>query len=228
MQPTILFQISGDEILNQAALDTSTNGHVVGLAGDLDTDHPLDVILAIPPEHYYEYDTEEGGYVSRFYDGERSGGVIGANAMMGHDVFFDVENTRIGWSESECDYTGLVKQYTGGDWIPAPPDPMDDPSRIEPANEKGDGPNDMNDEPSGKYKSPIDAKVCDGLFCQIGVLVGIVATMSLVAFRVLRRGPSGPSYEIADSELELRNVSAISDIEDHDEFVKHRRRPEFA
>lgn len=230
-QPTILFQISGDEALNQAALDASTKGHVVGLAGDLDKDHPLDVILAVPPEHYYEYDDEEGGYVSRFYDSEGSGGVIGANAMMGHDVYFDVENDRIGWSESDCDYTELVKQYTDGDWVPATPEPIDDPSRVEPSNgdddNKGDGPNDTHDEPSGNYKSPVDTKVCNGLSCQISVLVGVVAIISLVAFRVMRRVPSGPSYEIADSELELRNVSAVSDIEDHDEFVNHRRRAEF-
>jgi hypothetical protein len=214
-QPTILFQISGDETLNQAALDASTKGHVVGLAGDLDKEHPLD---------------EEGGYVSRFYDSEGSGGVIGANSMMGHDVFFDVENNRIGWSESDCDYTELVKRYTDGNWVPATPEPIEDPSRIEPSNEneKGDGPNDTNDEPSGTYKSPVDTKVCNGLSCQIGVLVGVVAIISLVAYRVVRRTPSGPSYEIADTELELRNVAEVSDIEDHDEFVNHRRRAEFS
>jgi hypothetical protein len=222
-QPTILFQLSGDETLNQAVLDATPTGHVVGLAGDLDKDHPLDVILAVPPEHYYEYDDEEGGYVSRFYDSEGSGGVIGANSMMGHDVFFDVENNRIGWSESGCDYTTLVKQYTDTNWVP--PVPFDDPSRVEPSNnenEQGDGPNDKNDEPSGTYKSPVDTKVCNGLSCQIGVLVGVVALISLVAYRVVRRVPSGPSYAVANSELELRNVSAVSEIEDHDEFVNQR------
>ena len=220
-QPTILLQISGDEVINQAALDASTNGHIVGLAGDLDKDHPLDVILAIPPEHYYEYDDEEGGYVSRFYDNGGMG-VIGANSMMGHDVYFDVENDRIGWSESDCDYTELVKQYTDGDWVPATPEPIDDPSRVEVSNNDN-----RKDEPSGNYKSPVDTKVCNGLACQISVLVGVMAVISLVTFRVMRRVPSGPSYEIADTELELRNVSAISDIEDHDEFVNHRHRAEF-
>jgi hypothetical protein len=230
-QPTILFQLSGDETLNQAAVDASKNGQVVGLAGDLDKDHPLDVILAVPPEHYYEYDDEEGGYVSRFYDSEGSGGVIGANSMMGHDVYFDVENERIGWSESDCDYTELVKQYTDKDWVPAIPEPIDDPSRVEPSNgdhEKGDGPNDTHDEPSGVYEAPVDTKVCTGLSCQISVLVGVVAIISLVAFRVIRRVPSGPNYEMADTrnELELRNVAEVSDIEDHDEFVNHHGRAE--
>ena len=210
-------------------MDASTTGYVVGLAGEIDKDHPLDVILAVPPEHYYEYDEEVGGYVSRFYDSEGSGGVIGANSMMGHDVYFDVENNRIGWSESDCDYTTLVKQYTDGDWVPATPEPVEDESRVAPSNdEKGDGPNDANDEPSGKYKSPVNSKVCNGLSCQISVLIGVVAIISLVAYRVVRHTPRGPSYEIADTELELRNVSAISDIEDHDEFVNHRRSNELA
>jgi hypothetical protein len=30
--------------------------------------------------------------------------------MMGHDVFFDIDNNRIGWAESSCDYTALVQQ----------------------------------------------------------------------------------------------------------------------
>jgi hypothetical protein len=229
-QPTILFQLSGDETLNQHVLDSSKNSgkSVVGLAGDLDPDHPLDVILAVPPEHYYEYDSEEGGYVSRFYDSEGSGGVLGANSMMGHDVYFDIENDRIGWAESSCDYTALVKQYSDGEWdVPN----QDDESRIEPTSGEGNndgtndefgvGPADKNDEPSGTYNTPTDAKICTGLGCQISVLVGVVAIISLVTFRIMR--PTGPSYEIADSELELRNVPE-SEIEDHDEFVNHRLR----
>jgi Xylanase inhibitor N-terminal len=107
-QPTILFQLSGDEILNQAVLDRSATGSVVGLAGDLDPDHPFDIILAIPPEHYYEYDPIIDGYVARFYIDEDSGGVLGANAMMGHDVYFDIGGLRIGWAESTCNYTMLT------------------------------------------------------------------------------------------------------------------------
>merc|ERR1712137_579247 len=30
---------------------------------------------------------------------------------MGHDIVFDIENKRIGWSESTCDYTELVDEY---------------------------------------------------------------------------------------------------------------------
>ena len=102
--PTILFQIEGDEELNSAMNSTT----VVGLAGSLDPDHPLDVILAFPPSHYMEYRKRTGMYVSRFYVTEHSGSVLGGNAMMGHDVVFDMENNRIGWAESHCDYTRLI------------------------------------------------------------------------------------------------------------------------
>jgi hypothetical protein len=212
-EPTILFQISGDETLNQGVLGRSATGSVVGLAGDLDRDHPFDFILAVPPEHYYEYDPDEGGYISRFYDNEGGGGVLGANTMMGHDVYFDVDNSRIGWAESSCDYTALVKQYTSGDWEPSYHD-SEDSSRIEPSSENddsiGDGPADKNDEPSGSYDNPNASTTCSGLGCQIGVLAGVTAIVAMVAVRAVRRTPSGPSYDLAQSELELQTVSATT------------------
>jgi hypothetical protein len=105
--PTILIQLESDEI---------TNGHVdepfktPGLAGAIDPKHPNDVMLAIPPSHYMEYNPEKKKYTSRFYPTEHSGSVLGANAMMGHDVFFDMNNTRLGWAESDCDYTKTVTE----------------------------------------------------------------------------------------------------------------------
>jgi hypothetical protein len=221
-QPTILVQISGDETLNQGTLDRSATNSVVGLAGDLDSEHPLDFILALPPEHYYEYDPHRGGYIARFYDlGYDS--VLGANAIMGHDVYFDIDNSRIGWAESSCDYTALVKQYTSGDWEPSNHDSEEDSSRIEPSSETddsiGDGPADKYDEPSGSYDDPNTSTTCSGLGCQISVLVGVVAIIAMVADRVVRRAPSGPSYDLAQSELELQT---LSDLDDPDEFVNRR------
>lgn len=105
--PTILFQLYGDEATNMGVNGDPTQ--VVGLAGEMDTQHPYDVILAIPPSHYMELDSS-GKYTSRFYDTEGSGSVLGANAMMGHDVMFDADNLRIGWAESQCDYNKLVTQ----------------------------------------------------------------------------------------------------------------------
>jgi hypothetical protein len=102
--PTILFQFEANDNENPSA----NPNEVVGLAGDLDPDHPHDVILAFPPSHYMEYDPDGKMYVSRFYMTERGGSVVGANAMMGHDVFFDTDNNRIGWAESSCDFTKIL------------------------------------------------------------------------------------------------------------------------
>jgi hypothetical protein len=68
----------------------------------------------MPPEHYYEYEPESQGYTAYFYVDESSGGVLGANAMIGHDVYFDVGNLRIGWAQSTCNYTKLVSDYSDG------------------------------------------------------------------------------------------------------------------
>jgi hypothetical protein len=103
--PTILFQLYGDEALNMAI---NSNAKLVpGLAGDLDPEHPFDVILAMPPSHYMEMD-RSGAFTPRFYDDEDRGSVVGANAMMGHDVMFDADHRNIGWAESDCDYKRLV------------------------------------------------------------------------------------------------------------------------
>eukprot|EP00536_Pseudo-nitzschia_multiseries_P017186 jgi/Psemu1/49731/gm1.49731_g len=104
--PTILIQLASDDPTNSMHDVYKTTG----LAGSIDPLHPSDVILAIPPSHYMEYNPSQNVYCSRFYPTERSGNVLGANAMMGHDVFFDMENNRIGWAESACDYTRTVQE----------------------------------------------------------------------------------------------------------------------
>jgi len=52
-----------------------------------------------------EYSPQTNLYTSRLYFTETSGGVIGANAMQGHNVLFDWENGRVGFAESSCHYT---------------------------------------------------------------------------------------------------------------------------
>jgi len=110
--PTILFQLAGDEKKNDKVKKSHQNPDLlVGLAGSLDPDHPLDVIVAMPPSHYMEYDKERERYVPRFYMDEMWTPVIGANAMMGHDVNFDEDQHHIGWAESPCDYSELVEEF---------------------------------------------------------------------------------------------------------------------
>ena len=88
--PTILLQIAGDEHKNKELFGTD---YVTGLAGQgIDPENPYDIIVAMPPSHYMEYDTKKEKYVARFYTDEGSGSVLGGNAIMGHDVYFDIEN----------------------------------------------------------------------------------------------------------------------------------------
>jgi hypothetical protein len=85
----------------------SVPGYVGEVFGEFE---PRDVVLAIPGSHYMEFDPDTGKYVARFYTDENSGSVLGANAMMGHDIYFDTTNGRIGFAESDCDYIALLQQ----------------------------------------------------------------------------------------------------------------------
>lgn len=107
--PTVLLQLQGDVALNKVVSNNDPNS-VAGLAGDLDPANPYDVILAIPPEHYMEYDEDTNKHVARIYLEEYST-VLGANAMMGHDVVFDVKNSNVGWAESDCAYVELLEKH---------------------------------------------------------------------------------------------------------------------
>lgn len=109
--PTILFQLYGDIARNKAVIKgNKSTGTVTGLSGVWDHDHPYDVILAVPPSHYFEYDGKNDRYAARFFTNGHSMSVLGANAIMGHDVLFDGDHGVIGWSESDCDYTKLTKE----------------------------------------------------------------------------------------------------------------------
>lgn len=104
--PTLLVQLDAfDEKMDVAYF----GGNLVGLAGaELDEARPADIILAIPATHYMEYDPQADSYTSRLYFSEGSGGVLGANAMMGHDILFDWENGRVGFAESSCEYAADI------------------------------------------------------------------------------------------------------------------------
>lgn len=88
--PTILLQFVGDKDYNK---DLYGKSYVTGLAGEngLDAENPYDVIVAIPPSHYMEYDNKKEKYIARFYINERGKTVLGGNTIMGHNVYFDIE-----------------------------------------------------------------------------------------------------------------------------------------
>jgi hypothetical protein len=166
--PTILIQLVGDE---QDTADTdNTRGHTEGLAGDLDPDHPYDVLLALPPNHYMEYDETQGLYVPRFHLQKHNQGssVLGANTIMGHDVLFDAEKNRIGWAESRCDYSYLVDNNPNHNVVP--------PYYSTGSGNTGTG--------TGTGGGGVDRKeeLCRTVFCETGVFfaVSLVAAAALL------------------------------------------------
>ncbi|KAI2510032.1 peptidase [Fragilaria crotonensis] len=55
--PTILIQMAGDDATNRRTYPNVQD--IPGFAVDVDPDHPYDVLLAIPPSHYMEYDDKQ-------------------------------------------------------------------------------------------------------------------------------------------------------------------------
>jgi len=103
--PTILFQLRGWEKGFQDDL-------AEGLAASISPNSSDDILVAMPATHYMEYSKSKEKYFSRIYFGEGDGGVLGANFMMGHDILFDVDNRRIGFAESSCEYSTVAEVET--------------------------------------------------------------------------------------------------------------------
>ena len=76
--PTILIQLEGikDNVYDK-------NNPMPGLAGKVDSKNPNDILIAMPPAHYVEYDPNKEVYMGRFSVNERYGSVLGANFMRG-------------------------------------------------------------------------------------------------------------------------------------------------
>jgi len=98
--PTIIIQLQGD--------NSQLPRHTVGLAQPLDSHHPNDVLIAIPPTNYFQLDENTNQYLTRLSFSDDETTILGSNAMMGHDVVFDIDNQRIGWAESACDYEQIL------------------------------------------------------------------------------------------------------------------------
>ena len=236
--PTILLQIKGDETLNQEIIDSAGGRKITGLASDVDQENPLDVIVAVPPSHYFEYDKDKKVYVARFYLDEGSGSVLGANTMMGHDVFFDVENYRIGWAESTCDYEALVEPFLAGheddkNVAPDVPDPAKSPEKkpdkptpiitpdvdipdkpSEPSHTGGTSIQDVIQKEENKEHGVAvkgESGVCSSSRCQAGVMSIILALVIIAAFRMFASKSSRPAYEMQTGEMELQTTVSAAD-----------------
>ncbi len=77
--PTIIIQLNGREEANKEVIKNiqkqqekkeekkNSEGTIYpGLAGGIDEEYPYDILIAIPPAHYVEYDTDHKKYVGRY------------------------------------------------------------------------------------------------------------------------------------------------------------------
>jgi hypothetical protein len=107
--PTILFQLRVVSHLTGEDAQAQPKEVLPGMAAHIDPAHPNDVLVAMPASHYLTSVSDKGDWKLRlhFSESDNSGGVLGANEMLGHDVAFDLDTGRIGWAESDCNYEGL-------------------------------------------------------------------------------------------------------------------------
>ena len=103
--PTIVLQFQGHTDSNVALQNDPTASEY--LSTYVDIDHPYDILVAVPPSIYMEY--ENGMYTANIFFDEPEGNVFGANLMSNHDVHFDIELYRIGFAESACNDTLSVR-----------------------------------------------------------------------------------------------------------------------
>jgi hypothetical protein len=105
--PTILFQFRGI-----SSIDYNSNldpYNMSGFAGSIDPTSPYDVIVAMSPMQYMEYNegSTTSTFTSRLYLDAPEGSVLGQNFMQHHNVFFDLDRHLVGFAESHCLYTSL-------------------------------------------------------------------------------------------------------------------------
>lgn len=125
--PTIVFMIQAAEGNGEDTPTTTTT--TPGMVGsDLDPKRAgKSILIRMPPTNYMsrvEDDTEidvtdldaVAHYQVNIYfsKGTGRGGVLGANLMRGHDVHFDIDNDRIGFAESTCEYEALADEEESG------------------------------------------------------------------------------------------------------------------
>eukprot|EP00547_Thalassionema_nitzschioides_P003178 CAMPEP_0194213420 /NCGR_PEP_ID=MMETSP0156-20130528/13996_1 /TAXON_ID=33649 /ORGANISM="Thalassionema nitzschioides, Strain L26-B" /LENGTH=576 /DNA_ID=CAMNT_0038941439 /DNA_START=247 /DNA_END=1975 /DNA_ORIENTATION=+ len=216
--PTILIQLEGNVEENKKLYPDPTQ--VEGLAGNLDPANPYDTLLAIPPSHYMEYDDKQKKYISRFYLDESSGTVLGANAMMGHDVFFDQENAHIGWAESDCDYFNLVTNNGFIDTL-VPPESSNKVGNNEYQSPQNINPSSAN--ATTKIHPAITA--CNDLTCRGAVAGGVVIILLVGVFvgRALgrRRSEKYGAVTAETGDFEMPSLSSGMN-QKKDSKMKHR------
>lgn len=98
-------QISDIFVTLQASDGSNVGGYVLvgvpGLIGEIDPVHPMDILVAIPPQHYLVYDAKtKVATPSVIFDTTLS--LVGSNVLQGRQVVFDLDQARIGFAEQDC------------------------------------------------------------------------------------------------------------------------------
>lgn len=206
--PTILVQLDGDDINEQVAEQLGVPPeNIPGLAASVDPENPFDILIAITPMHYMEFDPDDQAFASRLYVDERSGSVLGANTMQGHDVFFDVDNSRIGWAESDCAYmevTGQV-QFAEKSQKKVNDGEKDESSTSEASKPFGEAEHNAN-----------DARFCSSPFCRSASLLGLglAAFQGVAAWKCFRARVSRQAIPTEETNDVLHDFD--TDIRDED------------
>ena len=108
----ILVEIQAHTI-NQGDIPTD----LPGFAGRHDRTNPFDILLAVPPSHYFLYNGKSAIPTLIFCEAS----MIGTNILQGHEIVFDLEQNRIGIAERrECpEGTNLLKPALNSVTTPA-------------------------------------------------------------------------------------------------------------
>ncbi|KAL3785789.1 hypothetical protein HJC23_007345 [Cyclotella cryptica] len=187
--PTVILQLHPHEggVGDEVKFDNPAE--VNGLAGKIDYATPNDVMFAIPAVHYMQHNVKDGTYSARIYldRDDAAGSILGANAMMGHNILFDIDSGRIGVAESECDYSRLVAETTGT------------ASRTETAAAESSG-------ASGSSNHDESHEICGSLKCK--GFMGLACTVFFVLFFVFARRYVTKRDEVFDRSPELEMKSS--------------------
>jgi Eukaryotic aspartyl protease len=203
--PTILFQLSPAKI-HQQQNNHKTASHYKHeepgvVAGRLDPDHADAILVALPPHRYMRYIEKHQTYAPEIQFTENRGRnqILGAYFMDGKMIHFDVDNRRIGFAESTCNYAAPNPKF-GDTTYPVfenhPPfmheeeeevedrgawfDSRDDPNS-ESSTKEGNANNNSLNKKNQRHKIRLVAVV-------ILLILVVVSLLAACALRLIRRG----------------------------------------
>mmetsp|Transcript_32186 Transcript_32186/g.36597 ORF Transcript_32186/g.36597 Transcript_32186/m.36597 type:complete len:240 (-) Transcript_32186:58-777(-) len=222
--PSLILQLNGDEEYNRQTYPDQNNLPETAAAA-LDPDHPYDVLHIIPPSHYMEKIKNSKVYVPRLYTDDFGVPIIGANGMMGHDIYFDIEGQRIGWAESNCNYHNLL-QENGFNEAANPSS-----KKTTQTNSNNDDDKKMDNVPSNNDNSimpkqyvPDTTRIKPSHSIKntvIGALFGsvTVVALGLLGIRILRKNQTVYQAVAGPVESEMRDLSLLAE----DDFPVRRQ-----